>query len=267
MGWLAIDHFHPEYEVWSQFIVEGVQQAQNLDALRSSHPVEVPVKDALEVDQIFDAISYLKGCTVIRMLAGHLGTETFLDGVSAYIKTHAYGNATTNDLWAALSQVSGKNVKEFMDPWILKIGFPVLTVAEEPGQIGVRQSRFLATGDVRAEDDKTLWWIPLGLKNNPRATGAASTALTVKEETLRDVDETFYKLNSDYIGFYRTNYPPARLENLGVQRNKLSAEDKIGLVADATALAIAGQATTASLLVFVEKFKDETDKRYLPRLL
>jgi aminopeptidase N len=29
------------------------------------------------------------------MLANHLGQETFLKGVSNYLKTHAYGNAKT----------------------------------------------------------------------------------------------------------------------------------------------------------------------------
>lgn len=84
--------------------------------------------------------------------------------------------------------------------------------------------------------------------------------MTIKEDTLRDVDETFYKLNSDQIGFYRTNYPPARLESLGKERHQLSVEDKIGLVADAAALAVAGQGTTAGFLVLVEKFKDEKNK-------
>ena len=65
-------------------------------------------------EQIFDAISYLKGSSVIRMLSGHLGTQIFLDGVADYLKSHAYGNATTNDLWNALSRASGKNVNEFM---------------------------------------------------------------------------------------------------------------------------------------------------------
>ena len=57
VGWHAVDHFFPEFEVWSQFVTEAVQTAQNLDGLRSSHPVEVDVKRAEEVDQIFDAIS------------------------------------------------------------------------------------------------------------------------------------------------------------------------------------------------------------------
>ena len=114
------------------------------------------------------------------------------------------------------------------DPWIRKIGFPVLTVAEEPGQIGVRQSRFLATGDVKSDEDETLWWIPLGLKTDPKAIGAAVRALTNKQDTLRHIDETFYKFNTDQIGFYRTNYPPARLAKLGADVNKLSVEDRIG---------------------------------------
>ena len=168
------------------------------------------------------------------------------------------GNATTNDLWAALSKASGKDVNTFMDPWIRKIGFPVLTVAEEPGQIGVRQSRFLSTGDVEDAEDETLWWIPLGLKTDPKDTGASPRALMEKEETLRDVDETFYKLNTEQNGFYRTNYPAVRLARLGESEDKLSDEDKIGLIADAAALAISGHGTTAGLLNFVENFEDES---------
>ncbi|KAL8789622.1 MAG: hypothetical protein Q9213_001058 [Squamulea squamosa] len=257
VGWLAIDHLYPEFEVWSQFVTEAVQTAQQLDSLRASHPIEVPVKDALEIDQIFDAISYLKGSSVIRMLSTHLGVEVFLRGVSDYLKAHAYGNATTKDLWTALGKASGKDVDTFMDPWIRRIGFPVLTVAEEPGQIGVRQSRFLLTGDVKAEEDDTLWWIPLGLKSTNKAAGATIEALTSKESTIRGVDETFYKLNADQTGFYRTNYPPARLANLGAQSIKLSTEDRIGLIADAAALAISGDGTTAGLFTFMSELAHE----------
>src|ERR1700760_2451153 len=112
--------------------------AFNLDSIRKSHPIEVPVRNALEVDQIFDAISYLKGCSVIRMLSAHLGVEVFLQGVANYLKKHAYGNATTDALWSSLSEVSGQNVNQMMEHWIKDIGFPVVTVAEEPGQITVR---------------------------------------------------------------------------------------------------------------------------------
>ncbi len=192
------------------------------------------------------------------MLSNHLGQDIFLKGVSDYLKIHAYGNAKTSDLWAALSSASGQNVGEFMDSWIRKIGFPVVTIAEEPGQITLRQSRFLTTGDVKAEEDKTIWWVPVGLKtgNPPKI---VHSALSVREDTLRDVDDEFYKINADQSGIYRTNYPPQRLITLGQQLDRLSPEDKIGLMGDATALAVAGDGTTPALLALLEGFRDEKD--------
>ncbi|KAJ5238695.1 hypothetical protein N7468_003314 [Penicillium chermesinum] len=258
VGWLAVDHFHPEWNVWSQFVAESVQQAFHLDSLRASHPIEVPVRNALEVDQIFDHISYLKGSSVIRMLSSHLGRETFLRGVAAYLKSHAYGNATTNDLWSALGHASGQDVHGFMDPWIRKIGFPVVTLAEEPGQVTVQQSRFLSTGDAKPDEDETIWWIPLGIKSGQQLATLDTRALTKKSDTLGTIGEdTFYKVNKDLAGFYRTNYPPARLERLGQSLELLSTEDKIGLLGDAAALAVSGEGTTPALLALLEGFKDE----------
>lgn len=261
VGWLATDHLHPDWNVWGQFVTDSMQTAFQLDSLRTSHPIEVPVKNALEVDQIFDAISYLKGSSVIRMCAAHLGVETFLKGVSMYLKQHMYANATTNDLWDNLSKASGQDVKAFMDPWILKIGFPVVTVAEEPGQISVKQSRFLSGGEVKSEEDQTTWWIPVGLKTGPQATDAKREPLTVKEDTYRDIDTSFYKVNADQTGFYRTNLPPQRLVSLSSALDKLSVEDKIGLIGDAAALAVSGDGTTAGVLAFMEGFASE--KNYL----
>ena len=66
-----------------------------------------------------------------------------------------------------------------------------------------------------------------------------------------------YKLNSNQTGFYRTNYPPGRLGKLGKMQDRLSIDDKIGLIGDAGALALAGEATTPGLLTFIENFGDE----------
>ena len=86
----------------------------------------------------------------------------------------------------------------------------------------------------------------------------ASIALTKKEDTIREVDDSFYKLNADNAGFYRTKYPPDRLARLGTQTDRLSLSDKIGLVGDAGALALSGEASTTSLLALVKGFKSET---------
>jgi aminopeptidase N len=259
VGWYAVDHLHPDWNVWAQFVTDSMQMAFQLDSLRTSHPIEVAVRNALEVDQIFDHISYLKGSSVIRMLGSHLGVKTFLKGVSDYLKAHKYSNARTNDLWDALSKASEQDVTAFMDPWIRKIGFPVVTVAEEPGQLAFKQNRFLISGDVKPQEDETVWWIPLNLKSGPNATDAQREAFTEKESTYRDIDTSFYKPNADQTGFYRTNLPPQRLLELGKSLDKLSIQDKIGLVGDAAAMAQAGLGHTSALLSFVEGFSDETN--------
>jgi aminopeptidase N len=252
-----VDHLHPDWQVWAQFVNEGMENAFRLDGIRASHPIHVPVRDALDVNQIFDHISYLKGCSAIRMLANHLGTDTFLKGVSNYLKAHAYGNAKTKALWDALAEASGKNVNEIMHPWISKIGHPVLTVSEEPGKIAIKQSRFLSTGDVKAEDDTTTWWVPLGLVGKKGETGVADLSLTQKEDTILDVDSDFYKLNTNATGFYRVAYPPARLAKLSTQLDKLSTEDKIAIIGSTADLAFAGNSSASALLTFLQGFQNE----------
>lgn len=109
---------------------------------------------------------------------------------------------------------------------------------------------------MKPEEDETTWWIPLGLTSGAEIKSPGSV-LTKKEDTIRDVDESFYKLNANQSGFFRTNYPPDRLVQLGKMRARLSTRDKIGLMGDASALAVAGDGTTAGVLALLENFKDE----------
>ena len=174
-------------------------------------------------------------------------------------------------VWRRCGQIHGERTSSvlehtwslmifFKDPWIRKIGFPVITVAEEPNQISVRQMRFLSTGDVKPEEDETTWWIPLGIKSGENLASVDARALSQKTDTIRGIGEyTFYKINMDLSGFYRTNYPPTRLAKLGKSLDILSTEDKIGLLGDAAALAISGDGNTPSLLALLENFKEERD--------
>ncbi|KAK3385542.1 peptidase family M1-domain-containing protein [Podospora didyma] len=266
-GWLATDHLHPEWEVWPQYINEGLTQAFSLDAVRASHPIQVTVRDALDVNQIFDKISYLKGCSMIRMLSANLGIKTFLKGIAIYLKKHAYGNAKTEALWAALTEASGVDVSSMMRPWIEKIGFPVLTVTEGPQEITVKQSRFLSTGDVKPEDDETTWWVPLAVKGKVGSKDVQTLVLTTKESTFSGIDIDFYQLNAGATGFYHVNYPESRLKLLGTQLSQLGIEDKIAIIGSASDLAFAGYGTTAALLSFIKGIKDETHYRVLMQAL
>lgn len=44
MSWYSCNEFQPEWKVWEQYVTDTLQHALSLDSLRSSHPIEVPVK-------------------------------------------------------------------------------------------------------------------------------------------------------------------------------------------------------------------------------
>ncbi|XP_022732460.1 aminopeptidase M1-like isoform X2 [Durio zibethinus] len=76
VSYLATDSLFPEWKIWTQFLDESTDSLR-LDGLAESHPIEVEINHAAEIDEIFDAISYKKGASVIRMLQSYLGAECF----------------------------------------------------------------------------------------------------------------------------------------------------------------------------------------------
>ncbi|KAJ4296001.1 Aminopeptidase 2 mitochondrial [Collariella sp. IMI 366227] len=259
-SWYSCNIFYPEWKVWETYVVDNLQRALALDSLRSSHPIEVPVKKADEINQIFDAISYSKGSCVLRMLSTYLGEDTFLEGVRQYLKKHAYGNTQTGDLWASLAKASGKNVEEVMQVWTKNIGYPVVTVSEKGDDtIEVKQNRFLRTGDTKPEEDKVIYPVFLGLRTKDGVD--ESQTLDKREGTFKVPSTEFFKLNANHTGLYRTAYSPERLKKLGeaAKQGLLSVEDRAGMIADAGALATSGYQKTSGVLSLLKGFSSESE--------
>ncbi|KAK8869616.1 hypothetical protein IAR55_000183 [Kwoniella newhampshirensis] len=267
MGELIIlERVWPEWKPRSEFLKSHLQPALDLDSQRSSHPIEVDCPDSAQIGQIFDAISYSKGASVLRMLAGVVGEKTFLKGVSIYLKKHIYNNAETKDLWDGIAEASGLDIAKIMANWTLKIGYPVITVKElGNGKVELTQNRFLSTGDVKAEEDETLWYVPLEVSIvKDGKVSVDHKAILEKRSTTYDLgDNDTFKLNANTIGVYRVAYEPERLAKLGKQASSFTLEDRLGLVSDAATLARAGYAKTSGSLSLVKELgKAETE--YLP---
>lgn len=127
--YLCVDYCLPELDIWTHFVTSDYCRALELDSLKNSHPIEVPVGPPSEVDEIFDAISYSKGASTIRMLHNYIGDDAFKAGLHDYLEKFKYRNAVTEDLWEALSKASNKPVNELMDLWVKQTGYPYLNVS------------------------------------------------------------------------------------------------------------------------------------------
>lgn len=259
-SWYSCNEFFPEWKVWQSFVSDTLQGALSLDSLRSSHAIEVPVKRADEINQIFDAVSYNKGSCVLRMISTYLGEDVFLEGVRRYLKKHAYGNTQTGDLWACLADASGKKVEEVMAAWTKEVGYPVLTVTENgPDTIHIKQNRFLRTGDVKPEEDKVVYPVILGLRSKDGVD--RSQILDQREGDFKVSSTDFFKINADHTSPYRTSYSPERLGKLGeaAKEGLLTVEDRAGMLADAGALAQSGYQKTSGVLGLLKGFDSETE--------
>ncbi|KAJ4748817.1 aminopeptidase M1 [Rhynchospora pubera] len=273
VSYLAVDAIFPEWKIWTQFLDE-TSSGMMLDALSESHPIEVEIKHANEVDAIFDSISYEKGASVIRMLHSYLGADCFQKALASYIKKYAYANAETEDLWAVLEEESGEPVEDLMSSWTKQQGYPVIFVKMNSNKLHVCQEQFLSDGSSASG----TWIVPLTLCCSSYE-NSKKLILTSKSDEL-DIDdliinkkgkqETFWlKLNTNQTGFYRVKYDDELAAGLkyAIQADKISLMDKIGIIDDASALCVACKVTLSSLLSLLDAYSMESDYTVLSRVV
>jgi len=75
-------------------------------------------------DYIFNATVYLKGAWVLHMLRGVLGDRLFFQGLRSWGESHAFANATTEDLVSLFQEVSNRDLGWFFDRWVYGTGMP-----------------------------------------------------------------------------------------------------------------------------------------------
>lgn len=257
----AAEKLFPDWKMWDRFVgPSALQAALSLDSLRSSHPIEVPLKKVADISQIFDAITYSKGACVIRMLVGLLGEDEFFRGLRSYLSRYSYSNATTRDLWIELG---GQELADVMQQWTRQQGFPVLLVSDRKRMgddtvIEVAQQRFLATNDVSTPEN---YIYPLRI-----AEKVSEKEYFLSGRQMQLVVPEKYKLNADNTCIARICYPPAHLDLLVQDPDGLTVQDRIGLVADAAALS--GSFLQASqFFEMAQSWRTETEPLVLSEIL
>ncbi|MCE9549320.1 M1 family metallopeptidase, partial [Candidatus Nomurabacteria bacterium] len=164
--YLVIEDLFPEWNIWERFTNDTQGIALRLDALNTTHPIEVEVHHPDEIGEIFDAVSYSKGASVIRMLADYIGEKNFRDGLRYYLKKHSYKNTETVHLWEAFSKISKKPIEKMMKNWTGRGGYPVVKAEMEKGKLKLSQERFFSSpASKKKSKDKTTWEIPVLIKN------------------------------------------------------------------------------------------------------
>ena len=248
------DAYRPDWKRWATFSLER-SIAFEVDSLDSTRPVEFPVHAPADCEGMFDVLTYQKGGALLRMLEQYLGEEQFRLGVNEYLRSHAYGNTETGDLWDAIERANPSvPVRRLMDSWIWQPGYPLVSARLQGSELLLQQQRF-AYGDT---EDATLFAVPVHLSIDG-----------VERKVLFETDETRVALpspdsvvvvNAGGHGFMRVAYDDAlRARLVGDALTSLTVVDRYNLVDDAWNAVVAGRLGAPELLTFLEGFASERE--------
>jgi len=255
-----VDKFYPEWNLWDQFIEDAMNTAMGLDALKTTHPIDVIVNSPAEVREIFDAISYDKGGCVLRMLENYVGETHFRKGLKQYLSDFKYQNAAGQDLWDAIGKASKMPVSAMVNSWLKQPGFPQVEIIQEDSNLVLKQSRFLM--EPTKQTQKGLWQIPItyGLGKDTK-----TRLLTKKSITVKAPKSLGFVANIGRTGFYRVKYDDAILLDLKmlVDQKQIPHVDRWAIQNDLFALCVAGKEEILNYLDFTDAYLDEDS--YLPR--
>ncbi len=235
------DQLEPAYESFVDFIMRpwGMGAALQDDALTATHPVRNPIDRPEAISETTDAIAYGKGASLLRMLDAYLGDAEFRAGVTDYLKRFKFGNARTEDLWAALGAKTGTDVAAVIGPWIERPGHPLVRAELVPGGLHLTQERFSVTGP----RDGPPWPIPLRLDVDGKL---ERLLFTTHERTVPLPAGATVHLNPGAVGFFRTRYDEALGARLLAALPGRPAADRWILLADLAALVTSGDVDWAT---------------------
>ncbi|KAI3980672.1 hypothetical protein MKX01_025237 [Papaver californicum] len=260
VSYLAADSLFPEWKIWTQFLDQTIDGLR-LDGLAESHPIEVDINHASEIDEIFYAISYKK--------------VPLLSGCYKAISKFACSNARTEDLWVALEEGSGEPVNMLMNSWTKQMGYPVISVKLKDNKLEFDQSQFLQSG----ASGNGQWIVPITLycgsyeaHKNFLLQSKSESLDVVKLLGSSDVKgnhKQWIKLNVDQAGFYRVKYDDdlqARIR-YAIEASSLFITDRFGVLDDSYALFMACKQSLSSLFVLMTAYRKELDYTVLSHLI
>ena len=178
--WIAnrmVDVVRPELGGEAQRLNQW-RSAMSADSKASARRIRQPILSQHDMFSAFDAITYSKGASIIAMFERWAGPDAWQAGVRAYLRAHAFGNATTDDLLSEVSRVVGRDIAPPFRSFLDTSGAPVVTLtvgAPVAGKVHIAfdVERWRPAGSTASRDGP--WQVPVCLA----AAGIADTCVLV----------------------------------------------------------------------------------------
>ncbi|HEY7187660.1 MAG TPA: M1 family aminopeptidase, partial [Vicinamibacterales bacterium] len=117
----------PEVNHELRFLLAYYPTAYQVDRTAGTNPIRQQLANLDEAGQLYGPIIYQKAPIVMRQLELIVGASKFRDGLRAYLKRYAYGNATWLDLVRMLDERTPIDVTAWSRAWVEERGRPSFT--------------------------------------------------------------------------------------------------------------------------------------------
>ena len=241
-----------------------------VDSLQNTRPIHQAAETPAQIQELFDSIAYGKAASVLRMLEAYLGPETFRAGVDVYLKRHSYGNATADDFWKTLTEVSKKPVDQVMPTFVKQPGAPMVSVAAQcrggAESVTLSQKRYFYDRALFDRGNDGLWQVPVCLKGE---NGAQKCVLLTKKEQTFSLPAcgSWVMANAGAVGYYRTGYPSDALDNMSHTVEKdLTPAERIMLLSDSWASVRVGEQKIGDYLALAESLQSDRTRAVLEQM-
>ncbi|MEP6999442.1 MAG: M1 family aminopeptidase [bacterium] len=116
----------PTANAWKTFYLRNKPAAYAVDASSGTTPVWQQLGNLDQAKSNYGAIVYNKAPGILKQLNYLVGDTAFRDGLRAYLRDHAYANATWHDLLNAVGGAAHRPLDDWGGSYVLRPGMPVI---------------------------------------------------------------------------------------------------------------------------------------------
>jgi aminopeptidase N len=114
----------PELNHELRFLLEHYPSAYQVDRTAGTNAIRQTLDNLKDAGQMYGPIIYEKAPIVMRQLELMIGEPVMRDGLRAYLRAHAFGNATWLDLVATLDARTPRDLAAWSRAWVSDRGRP-----------------------------------------------------------------------------------------------------------------------------------------------
>ncbi|MCJ8346584.1 M1 family aminopeptidase [bacterium] len=206
MAYLCLESTGLYPDSFEYFSEEVKQGAMFEDALSTTHPVVVNCKDTDGAFLNFDAITYLKGASILKQLVFFIGEQGFKDGLANYFSKYSFQNTCLQDFLGEFDM----DLKDFSKSWLETCGTNSIEIKKSSKGFKLIQN---FGGDLETRPRK-LKFCSFSSQEG-FSSGKKETLFVTEKETELEVEhKDFFYSNVDDYDYVRTFLDPESVDYL-----------------------------------------------------